>query len=76
MNVLWITNRIIPQIAEKVNCKAGVNEGWLVGLCDVILQQNEVKLGVCFPNKARICGKVWDQLFIFRMSRKKQTESM
>lgn len=65
MNVLWIINRIIPQIAEEINCKAGVNEGWLAGLCDVILQQKEVNLGVCFPSKIRICGKVSDHLSYF-----------
>lgn len=65
MNVLWITNFVLPQIAERVNCTAGVNEGWLAGLCDVILKQQEVVLGVCFPNKSKISGKINDQLFFY-----------
>lgn len=50
MNVLWITNFMLPVIAEKLNCKAGVNEGWLAGLAEVISAQDDIRLCVCFPD--------------------------
>lgn len=69
MNVLWITNFILPRIAEKLHCKAGVNEGWLSGLADVILSQKDIRLGVCFPDQNLLKGNVNDQFCFFSYER-------
>lgn len=65
MKVLWISNFMLPKIAEKLNCKTGVNEGWLAGLSDTILSHNDIVLGICFPSQTFIEGKIEDHFFYY-----------
>ena len=51
MRVLWVCNRCLPVVATHLNMDAGNKEGWLAGLSERILAENneELTLGVCFP---------------------------
>lgn len=51
MRVLWICNRCIPVVAKHLNIECGNKEGWLTGLSEKLLaeQNDNLKLGVCFP---------------------------
>lgn len=46
MKVFWLTNYPLPYIAEKVDLPKTVNEGWLIGLADV-LGQNGWEIVFC-----------------------------
>ncbi len=52
MKVLWVCNTILPAIAEHFNLQATNKEGWLSGLCDVIMKkqkENGIELALAFP---------------------------
>ncbi len=51
MRVLWVCNRCLPVVAKHLNMDAGNKEGWLAGLSERILAENnsDLTLGVCFP---------------------------
>lgn len=52
MKVLWLSNFILPIIAEDMGEPCGNKEGWLVGLSQTILEkgcENGIELGICFP---------------------------
>lgn len=52
MKVLWLCNIMLPVIAEHLNREASNKEGWLSGLADVVLanqQENGITLAVAFP---------------------------
>lgn len=57
MRVLWLCNIMLPVIAEHLNREATNKEGWLSGLCDVVLerqQENGITLAVAFPAPGEI----------------------
>lgn len=61
MKILWFTNGMLPIVAADIGIKAGVNEGWLVGLSEQIIKAGEHELCVCFPqtiSSKLIQGKV------------------
>lgn len=39
MKILWLTNYPLPFIAEKVGLPVTVNEGWLIGLSELLIQK-------------------------------------
>lgn len=64
MRVLWLCNIMLPMIADSLGLPPSNKEGWLSGLSERILreqEQNQVELGVCFPIRAteeEIQGKI------------------
>lgn len=64
MRILWLCNIMLPAIAEQLQVEASNKEGWLTGLSNRILaeqQENSITLGICFPvgEKERQCdGKM------------------
>ena len=50
MRVLWVINQCIPVIAKHLNIEVPNKEGWLTGLSERILadENNNIELGVCF----------------------------
>ena len=50
MRVLWVCNQCIPVIAKHLNIEMPNKEGWLTGLSEKILsdQERNIELGVCF----------------------------
>ena len=52
MKVLWLCNVMIPMIAGQLNLEGTNKEGWISGLADMVLQNqqsNGVDLAVAFP---------------------------
>lgn len=52
MRVLWVCNIILPVVAEHLGLAGSNKEGWLSGLCSVILlrqRENQIDLHVAFP---------------------------
>ncbi len=59
MRVLWVCNIMLPVVAEHLKMEASNKEGWLSGLCSVILMrqsQNQIDLHVAFPVKKSMDG--------------------
>lgn len=59
MRILWICNIMLPVIAEHLKQEASNKEGWLSGLCSVILQkqeENRIELHVAFPAAKELDG--------------------
>ena len=52
MKVLWICNIMLPMVCEYLGREASNKEGWLTGLADTILknqEENQIELAVAFP---------------------------
>ncbi len=52
MKVLWLCNIMLPFIAKSLGHKIVVKEGWLSGLADKLIQNqdnNNITLAICFP---------------------------
>ena len=59
MRILWLCNIMLPMIAEQLHMESSQKEGWLTGLADRILREQEsllkagkepeITLGICFP---------------------------
>lgn len=49
MNILWLCNIPLPQIATDLNMPIPVTGGWLKGMANCIKNNDEYKLAVCFP---------------------------
>ncbi len=50
--VLWVCNIMLPIIARELGVEGSNKEGWLSGLCDIILerqQENGIELHVAYP---------------------------
>ena len=49
--VLWICNIMLPMIAEELGLPYSNREGWLSGVLQQLLQEEEqkIELGICFP---------------------------
>lgn len=50
--ILWVCNIMLPVIAEALGVESSNKEGWLSGLCDIILerqQENGIELHVAYP---------------------------
>ncbi len=63
MRVLWLCNIMLPEIANQLSLEASRKEGWLTGLFDRLMREEEqaekagkepaITLGVCFPSDDR-----------------------
>lgn len=52
MKILWICNIMLPMVARHLGLEASNKEGWISGLCNVILlrqKDNRIDLHVAFP---------------------------
>lgn len=61
MKVLWLSNIILPKIVGVLGESSCNGGGWLVGLSEDIMKQDNINLSVCCPitNKERIInGKI------------------
>ena len=62
MRVLWVCNIVLPRIAERLGMPKSNKEGWLSGISETLLEdeESEIELGVCFPvgqEKDGVCGE-------------------
>ncbi|WP_299435369.1 glycosyltransferase family 4 protein [uncultured Maribacter sp.] len=46
MKILWITNQILPDIAEHINIEKSNSGGWMYGLANNLKQRKEIKLHI------------------------------
>ena len=49
MKVLWLCNIMLPQIATSMSRKVGYGGGWLVGLSNDLIIEDDIELTICFP---------------------------
>jgi glycosyltransferase involved in cell wall biosynthesis len=50
MRILWVSNFILPEIAEKMRIGAVYSVGgWMVGMWNAIRRQPNMELAICFP---------------------------
>ena len=60
MRILWVCNTILPIAAKHFGLEATNKEGWLSGLCDVVLKkqkENGIELALAFPIAGNI--RIW-----------------
>lgn len=63
MKVLWVCNIMLPIIAKQLGMEGSNKEGWLSGLCDVLLerrQENGIELHVAYPVPRVAEGRDYD----------------
>ena len=58
MRILWVCNIIIPRIAKELNAEIRNIGGWLTGICDSLINDEEISLSICFPFVKNIRGEV------------------
>lgn len=60
MRILWLINIVLPCIAEKIHAPISNAAGWLVGIANLLQQQESIELVVCFPyiGKKSIQGQI------------------
>lgn len=61
MKVLWICNIMLPAVAEYFGREGSNKEGWLSGLCSIILErqhENQIELHVAFPVEKSMSGYI------------------
>jgi glycosyltransferase involved in cell wall biosynthesis len=51
MKILWLCNIMLPKISASLGQPLNFGGGWLIGLSNDLILQNDVKLSVCFPEK-------------------------
>ena len=59
LRVLWLCNIMLPVAAQYLHREASNKEGWLTGLCSVILErreENRIELGIAFPVEKELDG--------------------
>ena len=49
MKILWMCNVIIPKISQKLNRPQNNFGGWIVGLLEVLKNDQDIELAICFP---------------------------
>lgn len=60
MRILWVCNTMLPVAAKHFGLEATNKEGWLSGLCDVVLKkqkENGIELALAFPIAGSI--RIW-----------------
>ncbi len=63
MRILWVCNIVLPVAAKHLNMEVSNKEGWLTGLAEQILRQQErnaVELAVAFPVSRELAGGKWE----------------
>ena len=58
MKILWLCNIILPIIARQTKQKAIPLGGWLDGLSNGLIKQNNLELSVLFPFKEELNGSI------------------
>jgi len=58
MKIIWICNIILPEISQKENLPVANGGGWLVGLSNDLLKEDNISLIVCFPCEKKIEGAI------------------
>ncbi len=61
MRILWLTNIMLPKVANHISKSANNGGGWLTGLSNDLLNHKGIELAVCFPvsgTKSMINGTV------------------
>ena len=58
MKILWSCNIILPIIAENTNRETTPLGGWLDGLSNDLIKQNDIELTVLFPFKEKLQGAI------------------
>lgn len=58
MRVLWLCNIVLPAIAKKLHMPESNKEGWLTGISEALLreEENKITLGICFPVQKEMDG--------------------
>lgn len=58
MKILWLCNIIIPKISKQLGYNENFTGGWLTGLSNSIINDNDIKFAICFPhiNKEAVSG--------------------
>lgn len=52
MNVLLVTNSILPEIAQDINVQSSVREGWIDGMLSALYDESlNLNITVCFPQR-------------------------
>lgn len=51
MKILWVCNILVNFIANKIGYPPSIGGGWIEGLAEDLIQDENVKLGICFPQK-------------------------
>ncbi len=62
MKILWVCNIMLPMVATHLGLEVSNKEGWLTGLADMILQNqedNQIELAVAFPIAAGTQEHKW-----------------
>lgn len=60
MKILWVCNTMLPVVAGQFGLEATNKEGWLSGLCDVVMKkqkENGIELALSFPVSGSM--KIW-----------------
>lgn len=52
MKILWLCNKMLPQIAQEIKTESSPMGGWLDGLSADLMKKDNIELVVVFPNKA------------------------
>ena len=73
MRILWVCNIIIPRIAKELNAEIRNIGGWLTGICDSLINDEEISLSICFPFVKNIRGDSCDH-FPYSQCRDKKSE--
>ena len=65
MKVLWLCNLILPEIARELGLDASNKEGWVAGLAEIMLknqEQNQIDLAVASPVPEHLLASLDDVL--------------
>ncbi|MGL4854392.1 MAG: glycosyltransferase family 4 protein, partial [Lentisphaeria bacterium] len=73
MKILWLCNIMLPKVAPALNLPFSPAGGWLTGLSNDLLVQDNLELVVCFPYKESLIGNV-ENLKYYGFCGKEQAE--
>ncbi|MGJ7920807.1 glycosyltransferase family 4 protein [Neobacillus sp. LXY-4] len=51
MNILWLCNKALPGISEKLGLKDNNSGGWLNGAYEGLKNRTDINLAICFPSE-------------------------
>jgi glycosyltransferase involved in cell wall biosynthesis len=50
VNILWLCNKPLPDISQKLDLKENNSGGWLTGAYDGLKNRSDINLAICFPS--------------------------
>ncbi|MBQ6705353.1 MAG: glycosyltransferase [Opitutales bacterium] len=74
MKVLWLCNVVLPKVSEYLGMSISPVGGWLTGLSEELLKQENISLTVCFPTRKAVSGVCPERLSFYGVTRKNQRE--